>query len=74
MSAKKFAVANLWQEHQNYRSNPGNIKFLRSWLVFSELPEAPTRSQTHKALGLMLAFAFSASFWTGIGWMIAAWK
>jgi hypothetical protein len=52
-----------------------NMKFLRSWLVFSEIPAGSSQSQTHKALGLVLAFVFSASFWTGLGWMIAsAWK
>jgi hypothetical protein len=54
------------------------MKFLRSWLVYDS-EEETLRSQGrvnwYMVLGLVLATAISAGFWTGVGLVIArAWK
>jgi hypothetical protein len=59
-------------------SNLQDMKFLRSWLVYdSELPRRfiPGRVNWNLVLGLLSVVAISASFWAGIGLMIArVWK
>ena len=54
------------------------VKFLRSSAVDEpEFPHDSTSGRSHRslALGLVLAFCVSASFWTGIAYMVArAWK
>ena len=66
---------------QAWGSSPSNlqdIKFLRSWLVYdSELESSRTRGRFNwnMVLGLVLASAVSAGFWTGVGLMAAyVWK
>ena len=55
-----------------------DAKFLRSWLVYDSVTEGDTgtnRSARSIALGLLVAFAISASFWTGIGLIVTrVWK
>jgi hypothetical protein len=55
----------------------GDIKFLRSWLVYdSDIPDSLAGQSNHnRFLGLLLLVGISASFWAGIGLMIArVWK
>lgn len=55
-----------------------DAKFFRSWLVYdSDLEATRTRGRINwnMLLGLALAVAISAGFWTGIGLIIAGiWK
>ena len=69
---QRLTIANLWGDLPENRPLPQkSTKLLRSWLVLdSESPQ--TAGQTHKVLGLVVAFVFSATCWTGIGWMIAS--
>ena len=59
-------------------ANSQDLKFLRSWLVYdSEIQTgpAPSRVNPNRLLGLALLVSISASFWAGIGLMIArVWK
>jgi hypothetical protein len=59
-------------------SNLPDIEFLRTWLVYdSELESRRTRGRVNwnMVLGLVLASAVSAGFWTGVGLMVAhVWK
>jgi hypothetical protein len=54
------------------------LKFLRSWLVYdSEIPTLAVSGHVNRnrLLGLALSVSISASFWAGIGLMIArVWK
>jgi hypothetical protein len=66
---------------QAWGSSPSNLqdmKFLRSWFVYdSELESSRTHGQVNwnTVLGLVLAIAVSAGFWTGVGLLIAhAWR
>jgi hypothetical protein len=53
-------------------------EFLRSWLVYDSVTQGDSgnhRSPRSIALGLLVAFGISASFWTGIGLMVTrVWK
>ncbi len=55
-----------------------DAKFLRSWLVYDSVTPGDSgtnRSKRSIALGLVVAFGISASFWTGIGLIVTrAWK
>ncbi len=55
-----------------------DAKFLRSWLVYDSVTQGDSgtnRSKRSIALGLLVAFGISASFWTGIGLIVTrAWK
>jgi hypothetical protein len=55
-------------------ADSGDMKFLRSWLVYdSDIPAG--QSNHNRFLGLVLLVGISASFWAGIGLMIArVWK
>jgi hypothetical protein len=68
-------ISQAWGSSQ---SNLQDIKFLRSWLVYdSELESSRTQGRVNwnMVLGLVLASAVSAGFWTGVGLMVAhAWK
>jgi hypothetical protein len=59
-------------------ANLQDMKFLRSWLVYdSELPRrfVPGRVNWNLVLGLLSVVAISASFWAGIGLIVArVWK
>jgi hypothetical protein len=59
-------------------ANLEDMQFLRSWLVYdSEIQHNFVSGRSHRsiALGLALAFCISASFWTGIGLIVASvWK
>jgi hypothetical protein len=66
---------------QAWGSTPSNLqdmKFLRSWFVYdSELENNRTHGRVNwnMVLGLVLAIAVSAGFWTGVGLLIAhAWR
>ncbi len=51
-------------------ADSGDMKFLRSWLVYD--PDSlEDRSNHNRFLGLLLLIGISASFWAGIGLMIA---
>ncbi len=58
--------------------NLEQVKFVRSWLVYdSEMQSnlVSGRAIRHTAIGLALAIALSASFWTGIGVVVVRfWK
>jgi hypothetical protein len=59
-------------------SHSQDMKFLRSWLVHdSDLEANRTHGRVNRnvLLGLVLATAVSAGFWTGVGLMVAhVWK
>lgn len=58
-------------------ANSSDMKFLRSWLVYdSDIPSNPAGQTNHnRFLGLVLSVGISASFWAGVGFMIArVWK
>lgn len=81
---RRLTIETLWGNLPKDQSeNLQGMKLLRSWLVYDSENQAPERQNSlvsgdsHKgrALGLSLAICFSASIWTGIGWMIASsWK
>jgi hypothetical protein len=55
-----------------------DAKFLRSWLVYDSRTQdgsGSERSARNIALGMVVAFGISASFWTGIGLIVTrVWK
>jgi len=59
-------------------ADSGDMKFLRSWLVYdSDIQSSLAAGQNNhnRFLGLALLVGISASFWAGIGLMIArVWK
>jgi len=62
---------------RSWRSSPANLremKFLRSWLVYDSQIEsgfAHRRLNWRLVLGLAIMVTVSASFWTGIGLLVA---
>jgi hypothetical protein len=59
-------------------ANLEDMKFLRSWLVYDsdvQIGLARGRFDWNAIAGIALAVGISASFWTGVGLIIArAWK
>jgi len=54
-----------------------DMKFLRSWFVYDSAIQSGSASSTKRSrfLGLALLVGISASFWAGVGLMIArVWK
>ena len=55
--------------------NSSRIQFLRSWFEYkAKLDETvpPGRINWNAVLGIVLVCGISASFWAGVGWMVAA--
>lgn len=54
-------------------ADSGDMKFLRSWLVFDSESQSHLASETtrNRFLGVALLVGISASFWAGIALMIA---
>jgi hypothetical protein len=54
-------------------ADSGDMKFLRSWLAYdSDIQDGLADHSEHsRFLGLALLVAISASFWAGVGLMIA---
>jgi hypothetical protein len=58
-------------------ADSGDMKFLRSWMVYDSDVQSRLAGQSNhnRFLGLVLLVGISASFWAGIGLMIArVWK
>jgi hypothetical protein len=68
-------IQNAWSEPP---ADSKDTKLLRSWLVYDSVIQGDSdthRSKRSIALGLVVAFGISASFWTGIGLIVTrAWK
>lgn len=59
-------------------ADSNDLRFIRSWLVYDSVTQGDSgsnRSPRSIALGLLVAFGISASFWIGIGLILTrVWK
>jgi len=71
----RVAVQRSWKSEP---SSSREIKFLRSWLVYDSKHDAGFRAgrpNWRLILGLAIVVTVSASFWTGVGLLVARiWK